>query len=35
VLARQADGQRQRDAQAAQLQAQIAAEVASAQARLD
>lgn len=35
VLARQADGQRQRDAQAAQLQAQIAAEVASAQARLE
>lgn len=35
VLARQADGQRQRNAQAAQLQAQIATEVASAQARLE
>ncbi|WP_421571065.1 hypothetical protein [Stenotrophomonas sp. PD6] len=35
VLARQADGQRQRDVQATQLQAQIAAEVASAQARLE
>ncbi|WP_282245674.1 hypothetical protein [Stenotrophomonas sp. PS02300] len=35
VLARRADDQQQRNAQAAQLQAQIAAELASAQARLD
>jgi hypothetical protein len=35
MLARHADGQRQRNAQAAQLQAQISAEVASAQARLE